>query len=161
MRLRPRLVVRYTKRRGGILSSTSNLGYGFYGLIGLVLSVGLIAAALSGSPAMLLGLIVTGFPLRDALAWFLATPEEREEFRAKIAELRATGKRPPADQAIIIPSNWSGIAILGSALWLAASVLVFIIHERRPEAVVSGMFALSFLVTGLIDAARRRVKASR
>ncbi len=157
VRWRPSLVVRFG-RGGSVFSPTSNTAHAFYGAVAAAMTCGVIAAALSGAPFMLLGLVVTGVFLRDAWAWFAATEAEKAAFRARIAELQGLGHAPPADQTVI-GQRWGLLVFGGLLAWLGVSILM--VDLGHPEFLVSAMFAASFTVLAALDLLRKRMRSRR
>jgi hypothetical protein len=108
-------------------------------------SAGVIAGALSGTPLLLMGLLITGVFLRDAWAWFVASPEERDTFRQEVGRL---GGGP--DQ-LRIGDAWGLLAIAGLAI---AGVLCAALIPRHHGLIVPAMMIGSVLVAALLDVAR-------
>jgi hypothetical protein len=145
---RPRLVVR-SSRGGTISSPTSSQGYALTGWVASSIAVGCVAAALSGEPLLLLGLLVAGLFLRDVWAWYAATPDERAEFRLRVAQL---GGGP--DQ-LRIGEGW-GLWTVG-VLVVAVGTCVALVRVH-PVFIVAGMIAGALLVAALLDLARARYR---
>jgi hypothetical protein len=155
----PRLVVR-TGKGGRVSSPTSSLGYGFIGGIAAVAAVALIAAATHGKPLMIVGLVIPAVFLRDAWAWFAATPEEREAFRAVIAQAAAWGGGQPPDQLVIAVGN--PLTLVVGLVWLAASL--YLLGKTYPVELLylfSAMIAACFTLAVLIDVIRQRLARRR
>ena len=153
----PRLVAR-TGKGGGVSAPTSSLGYGFIGVLAALMLVGLIAAAFHGKPLMLLGAVIPAIMLKDAWAWFAATPEEREAFRAELAQA-TWGGRPPPDQFVIAVGSPLTLAV--ALVWLGGSVYLLVKNPRQPQYFLSAMFAASFGVAVLVDLIRKRLTRHR
>lgn len=150
MRLRPsrlwhpRLVVRRGKG-GGVSSPTSTAGYVLIGGIATALSAGFIAAAFSGKPLMLVGLLITGVFLRDTWAWFAATPAEREEFRRQVVE---RGGGPDQTR---IGQNWSPWVLVALAV---VSATCFALVRRHVMFFPVGMMVGAVVIAGILDVVR-------
>jgi len=106
---RPKLVVRYGK--GGVSSPTSSFGYVAQAVLGLVItslffSVGLVPWRRISVFIIAIGIGVVGISVRDALAWFLASDEERRQFVNEVESLRAPiGKVIPTAPLISNPTK--------------------------------------------------------
>jgi len=131
---RPKLVVRFGK--GGVSSPTSSLGFvvqaGFALVwMSLFFSFGLLPWRPLSLLIIAIGTGLVGISARDAIAWFLATQEERREFVNYVESLRAKeGSRPTT--VISKPTK----VLLGV---FASLILAFIIAK---------LIAMTILATG-------------
>ncbi|NTX08743.1 hypothetical protein [Myxococcus sp. CA040A] len=152
----PRLVVR--RGRGDVISSpSSHLGHGFQGFIGVVFFSALVAVAVHGAPLVLLASFIPGLFLRDAWAWFGATSQEREAYRAELAAVaRAGGGLPPDQRVIVEGSTRASVWALGG---FAGSLLLLKL-THHPLFLLGAMAAAAFGGAVLLDVIRH-LKAVR
>ncbi len=148
---RPKLVIRRGKR-GRVSSPTTTTGYVLFAGFGGLLSVAALLAALSGTPQLLLGLLLTPFFLRDAWAWFAASTEERDAFRKDVIALGGGPDRFP------VRVRWRGWHLLGLALAAALGLAVLPITASLFPAV---MVILAVLLVAALDLVREAWRARR
>lgn len=145
---RPRLAIRYGKGGSTPSSPTSSAGYVLLGSIGAALAAACVAAALSGKLVFLVALLIPGIALRDAWAWFAATKQEREAFRAEVAR---HGGGP--DQ-LVVGREWGVLPRAGLALATAGLIaMTFRDHSVFPMAAMVG----AVFIASLLDWARSMI----
>jgi len=102
------------------------------------------------------GAVIPAVILKDVWAWFAATPEEREAFRAEIAHAAAWGGGLPPDQLVIAVG--SPLKLLVGLVWLGASL--YLLRRTYPVAplfLFSAMISACFTLAVLIDVIRQRL----
>lgn len=148
---RPKLVIRHGRGGHTPSSPTTTAGYLLIGGIVGVLTLALLFAGFSGKPFMLLGLLVTGFGMRDTWAWFAASPEEQRAFREQVI---AAGGGP--DQRTVGHWRWWHLLALGAAA-AAGFAMMRVTLAFFPPA----MMILAVFVAASVDRIRQALRARR
>jgi hypothetical protein len=146
---KPKLVVR-RGRRGGIASPVTTTGYVFFGLIGVALSASVLLVGLTRDPWALIGLLVSWWPIRDAVAWFVATEADRAAFHAEVSGLESTGVAASPSRRVAGEGSPAKMVFY----FAAGAVAVVVGWNFHPAFLVLGMFLLAFGAGSALDVLR-------
>lgn len=148
----PRLMVR--RGRGGVITSpSSHLGHALQACLAAVLFAGIAVAAFDREPLLLLACLLPGLFLRDAWAWFGATPLEREAYRAELERVARSGDGLPPDQRVIAVGSPRASAL---ALVVFSGALLLLALTHQPLFLFAALVAASFGGAVLLDLVRQR-----
>lgn len=114
------------------------------------LTLGVLFAAFSGKPLMLVGLLVTGVFLRDTWAWLAATPDEREAFREQVI----AGGGGPDQRAVGGHWRWWQLLVLG-----ATTATCFAMMRTTPAMLPLAIMVLAVFVAAMVDRVRQALRA--